>query len=248
MENTGEKFALAAVMEELMSSIPGLIPQFSVDCVIFGFHGSELKVLLSKFHNLDIWALHGGFIGQDEDMDAAAHRTLCDHTGLTGIYLEQFHVFGKADRQTYRFMETIFEDQPVPPALEHFFNKRFISVGYFALVDFSKVNPVSALVFEKSAWFDVHELPEMAFDHADIIKKALEHLRRSLDYKLVGFNLMPECFTMNELQRLYETILGEKFQRANFQRKMLDMRLLERLATKQTGKGHKAPFLYRFKT
>lgn len=248
MQNTGEKFALSGVMEEFMSSIPGLIPQFSVDCVIFGFHGSELKVLLSKFHDLDIWALHGGFIGQEEDIDAAAHRILCDHTGMTGIYLEQFQVFGKANRQTYGFMETFFKDKHLPPTVENFFKKRFISIGYFALVDFSKVNPVSAMVFEKSDWFDVHELPQMAFDHDDIIQKALVHLRRSLDYKLVGFNLMPECFTMNELQRLYETILGEKFQRANFQRKMLDMRILERLATKQTGKGHKAPFLYRFKT
>lgn len=238
--------AKGAVLDGLTGAIPTLIPQLSIDCVIFGFHGNELKVLLSKFRDLELWALHGGFIQQGEDIDVAATRILSEHTNLTGIYLQQFQVFGKANRKTFEYMEAFFREMEVAPVIMDFFNRRFISIGYYALVDFSKVNPTSAVLFERSAWFDISELPELAFDHREIIEKALEQLRRSLDYQLVGFNLMPETFTMNELQRLYETILGETFLRANFQRKMLDMNILERLDKKQLGRGGKSPYLYRF--
>ena len=247
MRNNNKKLAENGVWKDFLDAIPLLIPQLSIDCVIFGFHNDELKVLLSKFHNIEMWALHGGFIQQGEDIDHAATRILSEHTSLTGIYLQQFQVFGKAGRQTFKYMESLFEALEVTPEVLAFFKCRFISIGYYALVDFSKVNPISAAFFEKSTWFDISELPELAFDHREIIQKALEQLRHALDYQLVGFNLMPETFTMNELQLLYETILGEKFLRANFQRKMLEMNILERMDKKQTGKGHKSPFLYRFK-
>lgn len=223
-----------------------LIPQLSIDCVVFGFHDNELKVLLSKFIQVELWALQGGFVGQTEDIDAAAKRILEERTGLSGIFLEQFHVFGRADRQRLEAMEVKFRHTPYEAFKTVFLQKRFVSIGYYALVDFSKVNPVTGDLFEKSAWFDIDLLPEMAFDHGEIVHKALEKLRRSLDYQLVGFNLMPEFFTMNELQHLYETILGTPLLRANFQRKMLDMNILERMEKKMTGKAHKAPYLYRF--
>lgn len=222
------------------------IPQLSIDCVVFGFHDNELKVLLSKFMAVELWALQGGFVEQEEDIDAAAKRILEERTGLSGIFLEQFHVFGRADRQRLEEMEVKFRDTPYEAFKTVFLQKRFVSIGYYALVDFSKVNPVTGDLFEKSAWFDIDALPEMAFDHQEIVHKALEKLRRSLDYQLVGFNLMPEFFTMNELQHLYETILGTPLLRANFQRKMLDMNILERMEKKITGKAHKAPYLYRF--
>ena len=246
MEKNNKKLAKDGVWKDFADAIPQFIPQLSIDCVIFGFHNNELKVLLSKFHKMEMWALHGGFIFQGEDIDHAATRILSEHTGLTGIYLQQFQVFGKANRQTFKYMKPLFDALEVAPEVLAFFKNRFVSIGYYALVDFSKVSPISAAFFEQSAWFDISELPELAFDHRDIIQTALEQLRHALDYQLVGFNLMPETFTMNELQRLYETILGEQFLRTNFQRKMLEMNILERLDKKQTGKGHKSPFLYRF--
>lgn len=223
-------------------------PHLSIDCVIFGFHNNELKVLLSKFPKLDVWALQGGFVKKQEDIDAAAVRILQEMTGLNNIFLKQYHTFGKANRPTYN--DTLKE------ALDHlnidsenasFLHQRFISIGYYSLVHFPKVTPTVGFFFERIEWFDIHNLPVLALDHAEMIKQALKSMRHSLDYHLVGFNLMPETFTMKELQHLYETILGEPLRRNNFQEKILNMDILERLEKQFTGKAHKAPYLYRFK-
>ncbi len=231
------------IVENLYESIP----QLSIDCVIFGFNNNELKVLLSKFAEFDLWALQAGFVRQSEDIDFAARRILEERTGLKNIYLRQFHVFGKADRPTSDFLEKKlyrsgfdFKDFP-------FLKQRFVTVGYYSLVDFQKVVPANVLMFEQTEWLDINNLPAIAYDHKDIIFKALETLRTSLNYSLVGFNLMPEIFTMNELQKLYETILGESLSRNNFQRKILEMDVLVRLEKKLSGGAHKAPYLYQFK-
>ncbi len=223
------------------------IPQLSIDCVIFGFNNNELKILLSKFAEFDLWALQAGFVRQDEDIDFAAQRIFEERTGLRNIYLHQFHVFGKADRPTSDFLEKKLyksgyniEDFP-------FLKQRFVTIGYYSLVDFQKVVPANVLMFEQIEWFDINCLPLIAYDHKEIILKALDTLRTTLDYSLVGFNLMPETFTMNELQKLYETILDEKLSRNNFQRKILEMDILVRLEKKLTGEAHKAPYLYQFK-
>lgn len=234
-------------LQIIVDSLNKSIPQLSVDCVIFGFHDNDLKVLLSKFPNLDLWALQGGYVRQTEDIDLAARRVLEERTGVKDIFLEQFHIFGKANRPTFDFLKQAFNNVPFDIEAIPFLKQRFVSVGYYSLVDFQKVVPTPGLFFEHSQWLDIRNLPPLAFDHAEIVQKALESLRLSLDYSLVGFKLMPEIFTMNELQKLYETILGETLSRNNFQRKILDMAILERLEKKFTGGAHKAPYLYRFK-
>lgn len=234
-------------LQVIVKSLNQSISQLSVDCVIFGFHDNELKVLLSKFPDLNLWALQGGYVRQTEDIDLAARRILAERTGVKDIFLEQFHVFGKANRSTFEFLKLAFKNTTFDIDAIPFLKQRFVSIGYYSLVDFHKVVPTAGLFFEFSQWLDIRNLPPLAFDHTEIIQKALETLRLSLDYSLVGFNLMPETFTMNELQILYETILNEKLSRNNFQRKMLDMNILERLEKKFTGAAHKAPYLYRFK-
>jgi 8-oxo-dGTP diphosphatase len=234
-------------LQMIVDNLSQSIPQISVDCVVFGFHNNELKVLLSKYPDLDLWALQGGYIRQTEDIDHAAKRVLAERTGLHDIFLTQFHVFGKTNRPTIESLKHAFKNTRLDIDAIPFLKQRFISIGYYSLVDFVKVIPKPALFFENCQWFDIHNLPTLAFDHTEIIQKALESLRLSLDYSLVGFNLMPEIFTMNELQKLYETILGEQLSRNNFQRKILDMGILERLEKKFTGGAHKAPYLYRFK-
>ena len=220
----------------------------SIDCVIFGFHNNELKVLLSKFPKIDVWALQGGFVKKQEDIDAAAVRTLQEMTGLNNIFLKQYHTFGKANRPTYNdSLKQAFNDIDVDIENISFLNQRFISIGYYSLVHFPKVTPSVGFFFERSEWFDIHNLPDLALDHAEMIEYALESMRHSLDYHIVGFNLMPETFTMKELQSLYETILGEPLRRNNFQEKILNMGILERLEKQYTGGAHKAPYLYRFK-
>lgn len=234
-------------LQIIVDSLSQSISQLSVDCVIFGFHDNELKVLLSKFPDLNLWALQGGYIRQFEDIDIAARRVLEERTGVKDIFLKQFHVFGQANRPTFEFLKQAFKDAPINIEAISFLKQRFVSIGYYSLVDFQKVVPTAGLFFEQTEWLDIRNLPPLAFDHAEIIQKALETLRLSLDYSLVVFNLMPEIFTMNELQKLYETILNETLSRNNFQRKILDMDILERLEKKFAGGAHKAPYLYRFK-
>jgi 8-oxo-dGTP diphosphatase len=236
-------------LKQIIDSFSQSIPQLSVDCVIFGFHDNELKILLSKFPTHDLWALQGGYIGQNEDVDAAAQRILTERAHVTDIFLKQFYVFGKADRPTSDSLKELFKDTAFDIDELPLFKERFVSIGYYSLVNFLKVEPTIGLFFDICRWFNVNSLPSnIAFDHADIIAKALETLRYSLDYQRVGFNLMPETFTMNELQKLYETILEQTLSRNNFQRKILDMNILERLEKKFDGGAHKAPYLYRFKS
>ncbi|MBS1524751.1 MAG: NUDIX domain-containing protein [Bacteroidetes bacterium] len=219
----------------------------AIDAVIFGFHDNQLKVLLMQYKKSDIFALPGGFIHKEENLDDAAHRVVSERTGLKDIYLEQFYVFGDATRSDPSPMRTIMLANGIAPGNHHWLLQRFISVGYYALVDFTKVTPMPDRIFDGCNWYALADIPPLMQDHAQIIKKALASLRANLDNKLVAFNLMPEEFTMNDLQILYETILDKKLLRPAFQRKILSLGILERIAKKWTGGAHKAPYLYRFK-
>ena len=126
--------------------------------------------------------------------------------------------------------------------------QRFISVGYYALVNFAAARPAPGHLDAECSWCPVDHLPAMIFDHREITHKALETLRLLLDVKVPQSNLLPDTFTMNELQRLYESILGRPLLRSNFQRKMLNLGILERLDKRFGGGAHKAPYLYRFKS
>jgi 8-oxo-dGTP diphosphatase len=245
MKNINQEKTL--YLQRIIDDFSQSIPQLSVDCVIFGFHDNELKILLSKFPMQDLWALQGGYVGQNEDVDFAAKRILAERANVKDIFLKQFHVFGKADRPTSDSLKELFKDTAFNIDELPVFKQRFVSIGYYSLVNYAKVTPTIGLFFDQCMWFNTSNLPKnIAFDHAEIIEKALETLRSSLDYQRVGFNLMPETFTMNELQKLYETILGQQLSRNNFQRKILDMNILERLEKKFDGGAHKAPYLYRF--
>jgi 8-oxo-dGTP diphosphatase len=127
-------------------------------------------------------------------------------------------------------------------------DQRFITIGYYALVDYSKVVVNPGGVSDASEWIDVAALPKLFLDHNRIVLKALESLRRGLDEKLVAFELLGDTFTMSELQMVYETILGKRIVRTNFQRKILSLDILERIEKKYTGGAHKAPYLYRLKS
>lgn len=222
------------------------MPGLAIDAVIFGFHDHQLKVLLMQYKKSDIFALPGGFIHKEENLDDAAHRVVSERTDLKNIYLEQFYVFGDTARFDPTPLKNIMMANGLVPNDDHWLLQRFISVGYYALVDFTKVTPMPDRIFDNCAWYAIADIPKLMQDHNQIIKKALESLRRDLDNKLVGFNLMPAEFTMNNLQTLYETILDKKLLRPAFQRKMLSLGVFERIAKKWTGGAHKAPYLYRF--
>lgn len=232
------------------------IQQLSIDCVIFGYQDKQLKVLVPKLNfNGDFWAIPGGFVYQDEDIDKAADRILQERTGIREIYLDQFHVFGKAARNNLAFIDQLIAQNPERLSGEgrnkkeyDWFTQRFISIGYYALVDINKVIPQKTDLDELIDWYNINDLPDMIIDHNAIVAKALDTLRQNIDEKLIAFNLLPKTFTMKEVQELYETIFDKPFARNNFQKKILDLNVLERLEKKFTGAANKAPFLYQIRS
>ncbi len=224
----------------------GYLPGLAIDAVIFGFHDKQLKVLLLAYKNTGLFALPGGFIHDYEDVNEAARRVLFDRTGLKDIFLDQFYVFGDKSRHDPAPLKKIMSVRGAIPADDHWLLKRFVSIGYYALVDFTKAIPTPDSISDSCDWYGLDELPVLMQDHLLIINKALETLRANLDEKLIGFNLLTDDFTMGDLQSLYETVLNKKLIRAAFQRKMLSLGILERIAKKFTGAAHKAPYVYRF--
>ena len=232
------------------------IAQLAIDCVIFGYQNRELKVLISKLNfKGDFYSLPSGFILQKEGVDEAAHRILEERTGLSNIFLEHFKNFGQAERTNKAFLENMIEQNrayfggEVTLSKEDFewLTGRFVALGYYALVDINKVTPTKTYLDESLEWYNIHEIPTMMMDHKEMIEKAFESLKLNLDKNIIVLNLLPETFTMKEVQDLYETIFEETYARNNFQKKILDLNVLERLEKKFTGAQNKAPYLYRFK-
>lgn len=223
------------------------LPHIAYDSVVFGFSGEKLKILIMEYHNTGWFALPGGFVKIDEPLDEAVKRGLKERTGLDEIYLEQFHTFGSLERVQPEVMKKILEAQNGDIPDNQWLLDRFISVSYYALIDYEKVEPKPDALSDSIGWYGIDEIPDLIFDHSFIVQKALEHLRAHLDQKLLSVNLLPTRFTMKELQNVYEAILGEKLNRANFQRKMLSLDILERHEKLFSGGSHKAPYLYSIK-
>jgi ADP-ribose pyrophosphatase YjhB (NUDIX family) len=232
------------------------IPQLAIDCAIFGYKERELKVLISKLNfKGDFYSLPSGFILQKESVEEAAHRTLEERTGISNIFLQHFKIFGEAGRTNKPILDRIIEqnqghfvgDISLSDKDFEWLTSRFISLGYYALVDINKVRPTKTSLDESMEWYNIHELPTMMMDHNEMIEKALESLRLDLDTNIIVLNLLPETFTMKEVQDLYETIFEKTYARNNFQKKILELNVLERLEKKFTGSANKAPYLYRFR-
>ncbi|PHI20677.1 NUDIX hydrolase [Lewinellaceae bacterium SD302] len=204
-------------------------PSVTVDIVVFGYSGrGNLKLLLIqrggepyKGH----WALPGGFVEIDEDLETSALRELEEETGVRDLFVEQLYTFGTPDRDP---------------------RGRVISVAYYALVNLQDHPPTPASDADKAEWFDLSELPKLAFDHADIVDTARQRLNNKVRYQPIGFELLPEEFTLAELQTLYETILEvDELNKRNFRTRIKDMDILEEVG-KQTGVAHRPAILYRF--
>ncbi len=218
------------------------LPHVSVDCVIFGFHDAALKVLLLKWKGLRLWVLPGGMVGLRESLDDAAAHVLFSRAGLRRVHLRQFHAFGGLHRREAASLRRLFGRGPRASRL----SSRVVSVGYYALVDYEKVRPHPDALSDTFKWYPVDKLPPLAFDHAEIVHRACEALRESLETPSTGAHLLPPKFTMPELQRLHEAILGRPLDRRNFQKRMLERGGIERLNERRTGGAHRSPYLYRF--
>jgi 8-oxo-dGTP diphosphatase len=200
----------------------------AVDCVVFGLDEADLKVLLiqrklTPFQHA--WALPGGFVHLDETVDAAARRELEEEAGVSDVYLEQLYTFGDLGRDP---------------------RERVVTVAYFALAKLSDHRIRAATDAMGVGWFDLKQLPKLAFDHIDIVTRAHERLRSKVRYAPVGFELLPPRFSLTQLQRLYEIILGTELDKRNFRKKILAMDLLVETDELEQGVRHRAARLYRF--
>ena len=203
-------------------------PAVTVDGVVFGFDDADLKLLLIQRELEPFrgrWALPGGFVGPTEDLEAAARRELAAETGITRLYLEQLYSFGDPRRDP---------------------RERVISVAYYALVKLADHQLRAASDAVDVAWFPVAELPKLAFDHEKIVGVARRRLQAKVRYEPIGFELLPEKFTLGELQRLYEAVLEQAVDKRNFRKKILGPALLDPLDEYQQDVAHRAAQYYRF--
>lgn len=205
-------------------------PAVTVDCVVFGLDEAvrELKVMLIQRNIPPFegeWALPGGFVHLDESLEEGALRELREETGIENVFLEQLYTFGRVNRDP---------------------RDRVITVAYYALIDLSGHQVRGKTDAREAAWFPVASLPKLAFDHEEILSVALQRLKGKVRYEPIGFELLPKKFTLSQLQKLYETVLGQKLDKRNFRRKILKMDLLVELEERQADVSHRAARLYRF--
>lgn len=222
------------------------LPSVSIDNVIFGFYENRLNVLLLKTRSSNNWGLPGGHIFKEEEIEAAAVRILKSRTGLQDLFLQQFSVFGSTERTTKVVIKEAFSSIGADLPNESWLMNRFISIGYYALVDYEKVTPHPDELSTQCTWHDLNNLPDLIFDHREIVDKALQALRMQVNYQPIGYNLLPEEFPLKSLQVIYETILDRKLDRRNFNRKITGFGILEKKQKHYSGAAHKAPYLYSF--
>jgi 8-oxo-dGTP diphosphatase len=205
-----------------------VIDALSIDCLIFGFKNGKLDILLVK-HGEGIskgkWALPGGWIQYNENMDDSASRILTALTGVTNIYLEQLRAFGEVNRYP---------------------TKRVVTIAYYALVNAENYELHAGFTASDAQWFNIHALPSLPYDHTKILNFGFSFLKHKVQHEPIGFNLLPKKFTLLHLQELYEEILEKKLDKPNFRRKLMNMNLLVSCNEKQKDVAHRAAKLYRF--
>jgi ADP-ribose pyrophosphatase YjhB (NUDIX family) len=234
--------------ENIFNSDNEYLRNVSVDNVIFGYHEKELKVLLQQPFVSGKWTVTGGYIKKTESIEEAAKRIACGRTGLKGLFLQKFSSFGDPHRVADNGFTAAHLSKmtgTTVPADAWIFDY-FVSIAFYTLTEFSKVAVKKAATEADCRWWPVHELPEMMFDHKYIIAEALKALRLHIAHFPIGYELLPEKFTLPELRNLYETILGKSLDDRNFTKKLLAIGIIIKLnETKKIG-AHRSPFLYKF--
>ena len=203
-------------------------PALTADCVVFGLDDENLKILLIQRDNEPFegqWALPGGFAQVGEPVEKTAMRELEEETNLKNVFLEQLYTFSAPDRDP---------------------REHVVTVAFLALVNLVEHEVHASSDARGAAWFDVDDVPSLAFDHNEILRVAYERLQEKIRYQPIGFELLPSKFTLRQLQQMYEKILGRKLDKRNFRKKMLKMEILEELDEIETDVAHRAARLYRY--
>ena len=208
--------------------VSGILDSLSIDCLVFGFQHETLEILLVK-HAVGIikgqWALPGGWIRHDEDIDESASRILTDLTGVSKVYLDQLRAFGEKDRYPSR---------------------RVITIAYFALIKPENYELHAGFTASDAQWFPLQEIPRLPYDHNKILDYGFRFLQHKVRHEPIGFNLLPRKFTLLQLQKLYEALLQKDLDKPNFRRKLFKMNLLVPSREKQKDVSHRAANLYQF--
>lgn len=236
---------------DIRKTLANSLREVSIDCVIFGFTAGSLKVLLIRWKSTDKWSLPGGRIYKDEGLEEAVDRILFDRTGLRGVFMQQFNTFGRIDRyahyseeETAVFVKRAFGEQG--KFLDELdLSPRTVSIGYYALVDIDKVVPRPDEASDECSWWDIDDVPKLLFDHNEMIEVATRTIRREIRHQPIG-KLLPDKFTLNEIHKLFQTILNTELDRRNFHKLITSYDFLVKLNEKRTGVANKSPYLYRF--
>ena len=219
----------------------------SVDCVVFGWSGEDLNVLLIDQKRIEIndntparVALPGDLVLENEGLDDAANRILKELTNLEGIFLNQFHTFGNPDRvKGLKDQEWLRSFRENPEA-------HVITVAYFALVRMDGFSPEANSFASKTQWLKLKDIPELVFDHNEIVNCALGHLKGEIEQKHIGFELLPKKFTLSQIQNLHEAILEQKLDKRNFRKSIKKLESIVPLNEKQVGVTHKPGQLFKY--
>lgn len=224
------------------------LSNMAVDNVIFGYHEKELKVLLVLNPNFPVWMLPGGYIKSSESAEDATARVAKERTGLDNLFLQQFKVFSKPGRNldSHVTPEVLSRLWGVAIDENHWMFGPVISISFYTLTEFSKVITGSSYSGEECKWWDVESLPEMYQDHKQIIDEALKALRLHIYHYPIGYELLPEKFTLPEIHNLYETILGKQIDDRNFTRKLLSLGLVVKTNEIKKDGARRPPNLYVF--
>ncbi|HCO66862.1 MAG TPA: NUDIX hydrolase [Dysgonomonas sp.] len=216
--------------------------------VIFAFHEEVIKILLVKRKGTSKWMLPWAFVLLEEGADETAYKLVKEKTNLDEFHISQFHLFGKYDRFDYEKHCKLLSLMGYDPKGSHSFLRYTAFMGYYVFVRYDDVAINKETEIEEIEWFDIHNVPDLYFEHNEVIEKSFLSIKQRIGYLPLAFALLPEKFTMPEMRIIYEKFLGYELDRRNFQRKILSTGLITKLEEKKKKGAHKSPYLYSFNT
>ena len=221
----------------------------SIDTVIIGYHQRSLKILLEKpqFSEHE-WMLPGGYIRRDQTAEEAAQKIVQDRTRLKGLTLQQYMIYSSPGRTwgNENSIRRLLESAGIEVGDNFWMFDKFMSIGFFALTEYSKVEPSGDFYSEECKWFSLDELPPLIFNHHEMIKDALHRLRHHIVFHPIGYTLLPDKFTLPEIMSLYETILGKTLDARNFAKKLTNLGIIVKTNETRNIGAHRSPYLYVF--
>ena len=231
-------------IEQIRGELKRCIPQLSINCVIFKFDGEVLQIPVVQPVNANIWSIPGGFVYQNEGINEAAKRILLEQTQIDDLILSQFGTFGSAEREFAKEISN-YTELGFSKDIVDWLSQRFVTIGYYSVVGPKKNGLKANFFFKEVKWINIEEANKLALDHSVLVSEAVQTLRAELQSRPLLSSFMPETFTLPELQKLYEAILGRPVDRGNFRQRMLKSKILNKIGTTKEKTKNRPPILYK---